>query len=106
MALVYPVIVVPGITATYLNDEYPLPPETVWKVLEKDYDRIVLHPNDLRYEAREPARLMPGQIFDVAYKELIEELRYNLKTKRGRAGSCLSLRLRLANALGQRRKPP
>ena len=81
MALVYPVIVVPGITATYLNDEYPLPPETVWKVLEKDYERIVLHPNDLRYEAQEPARLMPGQIFDVAYKELIEELRYNLRAK-------------------------
>lgn len=81
MALAHPVIVVPGITATYLNDEYPLPPETVWKVLEKDYERIVLHPNDLRYEAREPARLMPGQIFDVAYKELIEELRYNLRSK-------------------------
>jgi pimeloyl-ACP methyl ester carboxylesterase len=81
MAIVYPVIVVPGITATYLNDEYPLPPETVWKVLEKEYERIALHPNDLRYEAQEPARLMPGQIFEVAYKELIEELRYNLRSK-------------------------
>jgi pimeloyl-ACP methyl ester carboxylesterase len=81
MAVIYPIIVVPGITATCLNDEYPLPPEAVWKVLEKEYDRIVLHPNDLRFEAREPARLMPGQIFEVAYKELIEELRYNLRAK-------------------------
>jgi len=81
MGIVYPVIVVPGITATCLNDEYPLPPEPVWRVLEKQYDRIVLHPNDLRYEAQEPSRLMPGQIFEVAYKELIEELRYNLRTR-------------------------
>ena len=49
MALPNPVIVVPGITATYLHDEYPLPPEDIWKVLKKDYERIMLHPNDLRY---------------------------------------------------------
>jgi hypothetical protein len=30
MAIVYPVIVVPAITGTYLTDEHPLPPETVW----------------------------------------------------------------------------
>lgn len=81
MAIVYPVIVVPGITATYLSDEYPLPPEIVWRILEKKYDRIALHPNDLRYEAIEPARLRPGQIFEVAYKEIVEELRYNLRSK-------------------------
>ena len=78
MALPHPVIVVPGITATYLHDEYPLPPEDIWKVIKQDYERIVLHPNDLRYEAQEPARVKPGQVFEIAYEELIEELRYNL----------------------------
>jgi pimeloyl-ACP methyl ester carboxylesterase len=81
MEIVYPVILVPGITATYLRDEYPLPPEDIWKVIKKKYDRIALHPNDLRYEAREPARVVPGQIYEIAYEEIIEELRYNLSTK-------------------------
>lgn len=77
----YPTIVVPGVTASYLEDAYPLPPERVWSVLVKEYERVALHPDDLRYEAAEPARVMPGQIFEVAYRELIEELRHNLRTK-------------------------
>lgn len=81
MAIVYPVIVVPGISATYLRDDYPLPPEYVWKVFKKKYERIALHPNNLRYEAREPARVVPGQVFEVAYEELVEELRHNLRSK-------------------------
>ena len=81
MALPNPVIVVPGITATYLQDEYPLPPENTWNVMKKDYGRVALHPNDLKYEVIEPARVKPGQIFEVAYQELIEELRYNLAKK-------------------------
>ena len=81
MALPNPVIVVPGITATYLHDEYPLPPEDIWKVLKKDYERIMLHPTDLRYEAQEPARVQPGQVFEIAYEELIKELRYNLASR-------------------------
>jgi hypothetical protein len=81
MALPNPTIVVPGITASYLQDEYPLPPDTVWSVLKKEYDRIALHPNDLRYEVQEPARVRPGQIYEVAYKEMLEELRYNLRQK-------------------------
>lgn len=81
MALAHPVIVVPGITATYLYDEYLLPPEDIWKVIKKQYERIALHPNDLRYEALEPARVKPGQIFEIAYEELIEELRYNLASR-------------------------
>jgi len=81
MALPYPVIVVPGITATYLHDDYPLPPEGIWKVIKQDYERIVLHPNDLRYEAQEPARVQPGQVFEIAYEELIKELRYNLASR-------------------------
>jgi pimeloyl-ACP methyl ester carboxylesterase len=81
MALPHPVIVVPGITAVYLHDEYPLPPEDIWKVIKQDYERIVLHPNDLRYEAEEPARVQPGQVFEIAYEELIKELRYNLASR-------------------------
>jgi hypothetical protein len=68
MALTYPVVVVPGITATYLRDEYQLPPELVWGLLEKDYDRVALHPDNLRYEAREPARVVPDYVFEVAYE--------------------------------------
>ena len=75
MALVPPVIVVPGITASSLRDEYLLPPETVWSVLTKDYAR-----DDTRYEVMEPARLRADQLLEVAYRELVEELRYNLRT--------------------------
>lgn len=80
MSLPDPVIVVPGITATYLRDDYPLPPEIIWKVLpnQKDYGRATLHPDNPEYEAREPAVIRPGQLYEIAYKELIEELRYNL----------------------------
>lgn len=80
-ALADPVIVVPGITATYLRDEYPVDHDYIWKVIKKDFLRSALHPNDLRYEAIEPARVVPGQIYEIAYQELIEELRYNLKDR-------------------------
>ena len=78
MKLPYPVIVVPGITATYLRDLYPLSPETVWAVIKKQYDRISLHPADLRYEAQQPANIQPDQIYEIAYKELVGELRKEL----------------------------
>lgn len=81
MALVHPVIVVPGITATYLRDDYPLPPEVIWNVLRSDYERAALHPDNLRYEAREPARVQADQPFEVVYRELIEELRFNLRER-------------------------
>ncbi len=77
----YPTIVVPGITAVYLEDMYPSAPETVWSVLTRDYDRVSLHPDNLTLEAQEPADIVPGRAFEVAYKELIEELRYNLRRK-------------------------
>ena len=76
-----PVIVVPGITGTQLRDEYQMPPDVVWSVLQHEYARIALHPDDPRYEAQEPARVQADNIFDVAYKELIHELRYNLREK-------------------------
>jgi pimeloyl-ACP methyl ester carboxylesterase len=81
MALPHPVIVVPGITASSLRDEYPVSPEAIWTVLSKDYERAALHPDNLRYEAREPARVRADQLFEVAYEELIEELRFNLRER-------------------------
>ena len=84
MPLVDPVILVPGITAVYLKDEYPLPPEYVWTVLRKEYERVALHPNDLRYEVEEPSRLKPDQLYEIAYKEIVEELRYNLRSREDR----------------------
>jgi pimeloyl-ACP methyl ester carboxylesterase len=76
-----PVIVVPGITATYLRDEYPLPPEMVWTVMTNTFERSTLHPDNLKYESAEPARVVADQIYQVAYRELISELRHNLATK-------------------------
>ncbi len=73
-----PVIVVPGITATYLSDQYPVSHEVVWSVMTGRFERIRTHPDDIRYEANQPARIVPGQVFEVAYKELIAELRHNL----------------------------
>jgi pimeloyl-ACP methyl ester carboxylesterase len=78
MALPDPVIVVPGITANYLQDQYPLPPEDIWTVLSLDYERAALHPDNLSYEAGEPALVRTGQLYEIAYKELINELRHNL----------------------------
>lgn len=77
----YPVIVVPGIIGTYLRDDYSLPPEYVWNLVANDFGRTVLHPDDLRYEASEPARVIPAHLLEIAYKELIEELRFNLRQK-------------------------
>ena len=74
-----PVIVVPGITASELQDEYELPPSVVWSaLLNRDYGRIIPHPENQRYELREPARVSPRSPFPVIYKDLIEELRVGL----------------------------
>lgn len=77
-----PVIVIPGITASSLRDEYPVSPDTVWSaVLNKSYARITLHPDDLRYELLEPARVRESAVFPVPYRELILELRHDLTDK-------------------------
>ena len=74
-----PVIVIPGITASDLHDEYELPPEAVWStVLKRRYERVTLHPEDQRYELREPARVAPRGPFPLIYEDLIEELRDGL----------------------------
>ncbi|MCH7527647.1 MAG: alpha/beta fold hydrolase [Planctomycetes bacterium] len=75
-----PVVFVPGITATTLEDYYPLDPEKVWTaVLRKDYERISLHPDDLRYEGREPARVQSGAVFTLPYQDFVEALRHELR---------------------------
>ena len=56
MAPQNPVIVIPGITATSLVDDYPLKVDEIWTmVFNKEYERVALHPDDMRYEAVEPA---------------------------------------------------
>lgn len=49
--------------------------------IRKNYERISLHPDNLRFESIQPARIQSGQIYEVAYRELIEELRHNLSAK-------------------------
>lgn len=79
-----PVVVIPGITATSLRDSYPLESEGVWGLLRKDYLRVALHPDDLRYEQIEPALLRPDEAFSIPYDELVKELRHDLTEKRDR----------------------
>src|SRR5712672_2276974 len=74
-----PVIVVPGITATTLEDFYPVEPETVWSaVLHKEFQRLALHPDDFRYEALEPARVRARNLYNIVYGDLVEALRHEL----------------------------
>jgi len=76
-----PVIVVPGITATSLVDDYPLKTEELWTmVFHKEYARTALHPDDLRYEAIEPAHVIPREVFPM-YEDLIKALRYELSAR-------------------------
>ena len=77
-----PVIVLPGILATALHDLYPVDPDEVWSaVLNKEYVRIALHPDDVRYEAREPARVTALNPFGIVYGDLIESLRHELTAR-------------------------
>lgn len=82
MAVQPPVIVVPGITATSLEDVYPIVPEEIWSaVINKEYERIALHPDDVRYEAVEPARVQPRALFSVVYEDLLLALRHDLSRR-------------------------
>lgn len=84
-----PVILIPGITASVLHDEYELPPEAVWTtVLKRRYERITLHPLTLYaqhppYELLEPARVAPHGPFPLIYEDLVEELRDGLSDQVG-----------------------
>ncbi|MHB9004448.1 MAG: esterase/lipase family protein, partial [Coriobacteriia bacterium] len=72
-------IVIPGITATSLVDEYPIGGEEIWSaVLNKEFQRLTLHPDDLQYEAQGPARVQAGRLFELTYKDLILALRHEL----------------------------
>ena len=80
-----PVIMVPGITATDMQDDYPLPPEQVWTTRRRrEHDRLALYPPrppsspDPLYEVREPALVRPGGPFPLVYGEMVEELREEL----------------------------
>ena len=83
-ATIPPVILIPGITASVLHDEYELPPEAVWTTaLKRRYERITLHPLTLHaehppYELKEPARVAPRGPFPLIYEDLVEELRDGL----------------------------
>ena len=73
-----PVVVVPGITASNLRDEYPVDPEGVWGILRKRWERVQLHPDDVRWEQREPARVREDTLFGFPYGGFIHDLRYDL----------------------------
>lgn len=76
-----PVIVVPGITSTNLVDDYPLKADEIWTmVFNKEYERVALHPDDMRYEAIEPAHVVSGQLFPI-YNDLIRALRHELSPR-------------------------
>lgn len=78
MALPNPVILLPGITGTELVDFYPLDPSDVWKLMKQDYDRVKLHPDSLKYEATQPARILPTRAYEIPYGEMVEQLRFEL----------------------------
>jgi hypothetical protein len=86
MALPSPVIIVPGITATCLRDGYPVSPETVWPLTTKEYERIALHPDNIRYDAIEPSRVASDQMFEVAYGDLVKDLWYQKRWGRKAMG--------------------
>ena len=79
-----PVIVVPGITATALRDTYPGRSESVWDLTSKNYERTALHPDDLRYEQRQPSHVRLGDVFPVPYDGFVGDLRHDLSPARDR----------------------
>jgi hypothetical protein len=73
-----PVVFVPGITASNLRDEYPVRPESGWGILEKSWERIQLHPDDVRFEQREPARVRANAVFSFPYGGFLGDLAHDL----------------------------
>jgi pimeloyl-ACP methyl ester carboxylesterase len=73
-----PVVFVPGITASDLDDVYPTKPEHVWGMLTKAWERIQLHPDDIRYEQVEPARVVAASVFGYPYGNFISDLSHDL----------------------------
>ena len=88
--MINPIIFVPGFLGSILQDAYETPPKEVWRGTSAkygEYGRVQLHPLDMRYEYKEPARVMASQIYDGflenwigdIYLEMIDDLRANLK---------------------------
>ncbi len=74
-----PVIVIPGLLGSTLQDEYTIPNQELWSaVLNQAYEKISLHPDDTRYEALEPAWIRPRSAIDLMYQELVQMLRHEL----------------------------
>ena len=74
-----PVIVVPGITATTLEDLYQVPSRTIWSpVLDHDFDGFALHPDNDLLEAEQPGLVCSLGLFSLVYRDIIEELRAEL----------------------------
>lgn len=79
-----PVIVIPGITGTSLVDRYPLREDEIWSMVwNREYERAAMHPDDLRYEAIEPAHIIEGELIPV-YDDLINALRFELSPRADR----------------------
>lgn len=74
------VIVIAEITATDLNDDYPFDAENLVNGAEYNYDRVKLHPDNLRFEAHEPSYTYTVQILDI-YNDLLEALRHELSSR-------------------------
>jgi hypothetical protein len=75
------VIVLHGLTASVLRDEYPVDPETVLTrapLGPARWERLERHPDDWSYEAKEPARVRPSHLVPIGYAELVEALRSDL----------------------------
>jgi pimeloyl-ACP methyl ester carboxylesterase len=49
-------------------------------VFNKESERVALHPDDLRYDAIEPAQILAGQVFPI-YDDLIKALRHELSAQ-------------------------
>ena len=81
MTLQNPVIVIPGITASGLVDRYPLDADEIWSmIINREYERLALHPDNLRFEAIEPADVAVGRLFPL-YDDLIKALRHELSPR-------------------------
>lgn len=75
----YPVIVIPATTGTALLDYYPVDPDEVWgAIMHQEYPRLSMHPDNLVYEAKEPARIRAANAFGIVYGDLIGALRHEL----------------------------
>ena len=83
-----PVVFVPGIKGSSLRDRYPPEhPRTLynrrwlWDLLGT-WDRLALHPDDVRYEQVQPAQVYPEELILLVYNEFIGYLQQELSPSR------------------------